>query len=426
MQAISEVNETGKRVITKKPELLAPAGSLEKLKIAVHYGADAVFIGGQEFGLRSNADNFSKEEMREGVEFAKRYGAKVYVTTNIFAHNENMDGLEEYLEGLQEVGVTGIIVADPLIIETCRRVAPNVEVHLSTQQSLSNWLAVKFWKEQGLERVVLAREVSLEEMLEMKKHVDIEIETFIHGAMCIAYSGRCVLSNHMTARDSNRGGCCQSCRWDYDLFEQKEEEGKGLVKEIPLFAENDTQYTMSPKDLNLLQSIPQLIEAGIDSLKVEGRMKSIHYVATVTSVYRKVIDAYCADPDNFVIQKEWLEELEKCANRDFAPQFFEATPTYKEQMYGIHPKRTTYDFAGLVLDYDDESGIVTLQQRNHFKPGDEIEFFGPEIENFVQTVETIWDEDGNELDAARHPLQIVRIQTKQPVYPWNMMRKEVK
>ncbi|MDE5413744.1 peptidase U32 family protein [Alkalihalobacterium chitinilyticum] len=425
MQAISEVNETGKRVITKKPELLAPAGSLEKLKIAVHYGADAVFIGGQEFGLRSNADNFSKEEMREGVEFAKRYGAKVYVTTNIFAHNENMDGLEEYLEGLQEVGVTGIIVADPLIIETCRRVAPNVEVHLSTQQSLSNWLAVKFWKEQGLERVVLAREVGLEEMLEMKKHVDIEIETFIHGAMCIAYSGRCVLSNHMTARDSNRGGCCQSCRWDYDLFEQKEE-GKGLVKEIPLFAENDTQYTMSPKDLNLLQSIPQLIEAGIDSLKVEGRMKSIHYVATVTSVYRKVIDAYCADPDNFVIQKEWLEELEKCANRDFAPQFFEETPTFKEQMYGIHPKRTTYDFAGLVLDYDDETGIVTLQQRNHFKPGDEIEFFGPEIENFVQTVEAIWDEDGNELDAARHPLQIVKIKTKHPVYPWNMMRKEVK
>ncbi|WP_209122867.1 U32 family peptidase [Alkalihalobacillus sp. BA299] len=425
MQTISEVNETGKRVITKKPELLAPAGSLEKLKIAVHYGADAVFIGGQEFGLRSNADNFSLEEMREGVEFAKRYGAKVYVTTNIFAHNENMDGLEEYLAGLQEVGVTGIIVADPLIIETCRRVAPNVEVHLSTQQSLSNWLAVKFWKEQGLERVVLAREVGLEEMLEMKKHVDIEIETFIHGAMCIAYSGRCVLSNHMTARDSNRGGCCQSCRWDYDLFEQKEED-KGLVKEIPLFAENDTQYTMSPKDLNLLQSIPQLIEAGIDSLKVEGRMKSIHYVATVTSVYRKVIDAYCEDPENFVIKKEWLEELEKCANRDFAPQFFEGTPTYKEQMYGIHPKRTTYDFAGLVLDYDEATGIVTLQQRNHFKPGDEIEFFGPEIENFVQTVGTIWDEDGNELDAARHPLQIVKIKTKQPVFPWNMMRKEVK
>ncbi|BAB04993.1 peptidase U32 family protein [Halalkalibacterium halodurans] len=420
MQAIATKTAEGKRVITKKPELLAPAGSLEKLKVAIHYGADAVYIGGQEFGLRSNADNFSIEEMREGVEFANKYGAKVYVTTNIYAHNENMDGLEEYLSALQEVGVTGIIVADPLIIETCKRVAPKVEVHLSTQQSLSNWLAVKFWKEEGLHRVVLAREVGLEEMLEMKKHVDIEIETFVHGAMCISYSGRCVLSNHMTARDSNRGGCCQSCRWDYDLYEQQDS------AEIPLFAEGDVPYTMSPKDLNLIQAIPQLIEAGIDSLKVEGRMKSIHYVATVTSVYRKVIDAYCSDPDNFKIKREWLEELEKCANRDFAPQFFEGTPTYKEQMYGIHPKRTKYDFVGLVLDYNEKTGIVTLQQRNHFKQGDEVEFFGPEINRFTQTVEKIWDEDGNELDAARHPLQIVKFKVDQKVYPQNMMRKEVR
>ncbi|MGO4887373.1 peptidase U32 family protein [Anaerobacillus sp. MEB173] len=417
METIATITEEGKRVIIKKPELLAPAGSLEKLKIAVHYGADAVFIGGQEFGLRSNADNFSIEEMREGVEFAKRYGAKIYVTTNIFAHNENMDGLEEYLQDLQDVGVAGIIVADPLIIETCKKVAPNVEVHLSTQQSLSNWQAVKFWKEEGLHRVVLAREVGLEEMLEMKKHVDIEIETFVHGAMCIAYSGRCVLSNHMTARDSNRGGCCQSCRWDYHLFETNNDDEKGL------YSEEDPAFTMSPKDLNLIQSIPKLIEAGIDSLKVEGRMKSIHYVATVTSVYRKVIDAYCADPENFTIQQEWLEELDKCANRDTAPAFFENVPTYKEQMYGNHGKKTTYDFAGLVLDYDEETKIVTLQQRNHFKQGDEVEFFGPEIENFTQKVETIWDEEGNELDAARHPLQIVKFKVDQPLFPYNMMRK---
>lgn len=420
MSTMVEVATTEKRVITKKPELLAPAGDLEKLKIAVHYGADAVFIGGREFGLRSNAGNFSLEEMKEGVDFANKYGAKVYVTTNIFAHNENMDGLEDYLQGLQEVGVTGIIVADPLIIETCKRVAPKVEVHLSTQQSLSNWLAVKYWKEEGLHRVVLAREVGLEEMLEMKKHVDIEIETFVHGAMCIAYSGRCVLSNHMTARDSNRGGCCQSCRWEYDLYELDQNGEKAL------FDENDVQYTMSPKDLNLLQAIPKVIEAGIDSLKVEGRMKSIHYVATVTSVYRKVIDAYCADPDNFQIDKAWVDELEKCANRDFAPQFFEGKPTYEEQMFGNHPKRTKYDFAGLVLGYDEETKIVTLQQRNHFKPGDEIEFFGPEITNFVQKVGTIWDEKGNELDAARHPLQIVKFKVDQQVYPQNMMRKEVR
>lgn len=423
MQAISEITKEGKRVITKKPELLIPAGNLEKLKVGIHYGADAVFIGGREFGLRSNADNFSIEEMREGVEFANQSGAKVYVTTNIFAHNENMDGLEDYLRSLEEVGVTGIIVADPLIIETCRKVAPKVEVHLSTQQSLSNWLAVKYWKEQGLERVVLAREVGLEEMLEMKKHVDIEIETFIHGAMCIAYSGRCVLSNHMTARDSNRGGCCQSCRWDYNLF--AEEGDNDNFKEIPLFAEGDAPYTMSPKDLNLVESIPKLIEAGIDSLKVEGRMKSIHYVATVTSVYRKVIDAYCADPDNFTIEQEWLDELEKCANRDYAPQFFEGTPSYTEQMYGIYPKRTSYDFVGFVQSYDEETGIVTLQQRNYFKPGDEVEFFGPEIGRFTQKIDVIWDEDGNELDAARHPLQIVRFKVDQPLYPMNMMRKQM-
>jgi U32 family peptidase len=415
--SISEIID-GKRVIVKKPELLAPAGNLEKLKIAVRYGADAVFIGGQEYGLRSNADNFSQEEMAEGVEFAKKYGARIYVTTNIFAHNENIDGLDEYLKGLEDAGVAGIIVADPLIIETCRRVAPKLEVHLSTQQSLSNWKAVQFWKEEGLERVVLARETSAEEIREMKEKVDIEIETFIHGAMCIAYSGRCTLSNHMTARDSNRGGCCQSCRWDYDLFSLENNE-----QEVALFSEEDPAFAMSPKDLNLIQSIPKMIELGIDSLKIEGRMKSIHYVATVVSVYRKVIDAYCADPENFEIKKEWLEELDKCANRETAPAFFEGVPGYKEQMYGNHSKKTTYDFAGLVLDYNEETGMVTLQQRNYFKPGDEVEFFGPEIENFTQKIEKIWDEEGQEIDVARHPLQVVTFKVDKPLFPYNMMRK---
>ncbi|MEK4537517.1 U32 family peptidase [Peribacillus sp. FSL K6-1552] len=409
----------GKRVIVKKPELLAPAGNLEKLKIAVHYGADAVFIGGQEYGLRSNAGNFTFEEMKEGVEFAKKYGAKVYVTTNIFAHNENIDGLEEYLEGLQEAGVHGIIVADPLIIETCKRVAPNVEIHLSTQQSLSNWKAVQYWKEEGLERVVLARETSAEEIREMKEKVDIEIEAFVHGAMCIAYSGRCTLSNHMTARDSNRGGCCQSCRWDYDLYELNQDGEKAL------FDKEDAPFAMSPKDLKLIESLPGMIEIGIDSLKVEGRMKSIHYIATVVSVYRKVIDAYCADPDNFKIKQEWLEELDKCANRETASAFMEGEiPGYKQQMFGNHTVKTRFDFAGQVLDYNEETQIVTLQQRNFFKPGDEVEFFGPEIENFTQKIGTIWDESGNELDAARHPLQIVRIQVDKQVYVNNMMRKE--
>ncbi|YCI75507.1 U32 family peptidase [Bacillus sp. R1-10] len=409
----------GKRVIVKIPELLAPAGNLEKLKIAVHYGADAVFIGGQEYGLRSNAGNFTFEEMKEGVEFANKYGAKVYVTTNIFAHNENIDGLDEYLEGLQEAGVHGIIVADPLIIETCKRVAPKVEIHLSTQQSLSNWKAVQYWKEEGLERVVLARETSADEIREMKEKVDIEIEAFVHGAMCIAYSGRCTLSNHMTARDSNRGGCCQSCRWDYDLYELDQDGEKAL------FDKEDAPFAMSPKDLKLIESLPGMIEIGIDSLKVEGRMKSIHYIATVVSVYRKVIDAYCADPDNFKIKQEWLEELDKCANRETASSFMEGEiPGYKQQMFGNHTVKTRFDFAGLVLDYNVETKIVTMQQRNFFKPGDEVEFFGPEIENFTQKIGTIWDESGKELEAARHPLQIVRIQVDNRVYVNNMMRKE--
>ncbi|WP_065581308.1 peptidase U32 family protein [Staphylococcus hominis] len=421
MKTLNEIEVNAKRKI-KKPELLAPAGNLEKLKIAVHYGADAVFLGGQEYGLRSNADNFTMEEIKEGVEFANRYGAKIYVTTNIIAHDENIDGLEDYLRQLEATGATGIIVADPLIIETCKKVAPKLEIHLSTQQSLSNYKAVEYWKEEGLDRVVLARETGAMEMKEMKDNVDIEIEAFIHGAMCIAYSGRCTLSNHMTARDSNRGGCCQSCRWDYDLL-AVDEEG-----ELDLFYQDGevVPFAMSPKDLKLIESIPQMMDIGIDSLKIEGRMKSIHYIATVVSVYRKVIDAYAEDPDNFKIKTEWLIELDKCANRDTAPAFFEGTPGYEEQMFGVQQnKKSPYDFCGLVLDYDEATHIATIQQRNHFKPGQEIEFFGPEIESFKQVIDVIYDEEGNHLDAARHPLQIVQIKVNHPIYPNNMMRKEI-
>ena len=421
MKTLNEMEVNAKRKI-KKPELLAPAGNLEKLKIAVHYGADAVFLGGQEYGLRSNADNFTMEEIKEGVEFANRYGAKIYVTTNIIAHDENIDGLEDYLRQLEATGATGIIVADPLIIETCKKVAPKLEIHLSTQQSLSNYKAVEYWKEEGLDRVVLARETGAMEMKEMKDNVDIEIEAFIHGAMCIAYSGRCTLSNHMTARDSNRGGCCQSCRWDYDLL-AVDEEG-----ELDLFYQDGdvVPFAMSPKDLKLIESIPQMMDIGIDSLKIEGRMKSIHYIATVVSVYRKVIDAYAEDPDNFKIKPEWLIELDKCANRDTAPAFFEGTPGYEEQMFGVQQnKKSPYDFCGLVLDYDEATHIATIQQRNHFKPGQEIEFFGPEIESFKQVIDVIYDEEGNHLDAARHPLQIVQIKMDHPIYPNNMMRKEI-
>lgn len=410
----------GKRIIVKKPELLAPAGSLEKLKIAVMYGADAVFIGGREFGLRSNAQNFSLDEIREGVEFAKQYGSKIYITTNIIAHNENMEGLEEYLKALGEIEVAGIIVADPLIIETCKRVAPNVEVHLSTQQSTMNHMAVKFWQQEGLHRVVLARETTKEEIKEIMEKTDVEIEAFVHGAMCIAYSGRCTLSNHMTARDSNRGGCCQSCRWEYDLVKGQNDEMTSLFKE------DDIKFAMSPKDLNLLRSVPEMIELGIDSLKIEGRMKSIHYVATVVSTYRKLIDLYCEDPDHFMFNEDLLVELSKCANRETAPAFFEGIPSHEEQMFNNRDEHPTQEFIGLVLDYNDETQEVTLQQRNHFRLGERVEFFGPKIETQIMTINELYDERGEALDVARHPKQILKFKVPFKLYPNDMMRKHVK
>lgn len=428
----------GKRYRLDKPELLAPAGNLEKLKFAVHYGADAVYIGGQKYGLRSGADNFTFEEMREGVEFAKKYGAKVFVATNIYAHNEDIAGIEEYLRNLYEAGIAAIIVADPVIFDTALRLVPGLEVHLSTQQSTLNWQAVSYWKEEGLPRVVLGRETSLEEIAEIKQHVDIEIESFIHGAMCSSYSGRCVLSNHFTDRDSNRGGCCQSCRWKYDLFEDARPEGNWVSEEeqaegpqalqpgitqLPLHQPEDNPFTMGSKDLCMLESIPDLIEAGIDSFKIEGRMKSIHYVATVVNAYRKAIDAYMADPEGYVLKPEWLEELQKAANRPLNTGFFYDTPDHEDHIYEPEEKAAPYDFAGLVLEYDAESGMALVQQRNNFKPGQEVEFFGPDDTFFKQTVGELWDEAGNPLEVARHPLQRVRMKVDQPVAYFDMMRK---
>ncbi|WP_419872226.1 peptidase U32 family protein [Candidatus Pristimantibacillus sp. PTI5] len=405
----------GKRHRLDKPELLAPAGNLEKLKFAVHYGADAVYIGGQKYGLRSNADNFSFEEMKEGVEFAARYGAKVFVATNIYAHNEDVDGLEDYLRALENAGIAAIIAADPIIIETAQRVAPKLEVHLSTQQSTLNWQAVQFWKDEGLPRVVLARETSFKDIAEIKKHVDIEIEAFIHGAMCSSFSGRCVLSNHFTDRDSNRGGCCQSCRWKYDLF----------VDDMPMYTEEDDKFTMGSKDLCMIEYLPELIEVGVDSFKIEGRMKSIHYVATVVNVYRQAIDAYFSDPEHFELKQEWVEEINKAANRPLNTGFFLDTPGAEDHIYEPEEKAAPYDFAGIVVDYDAKTGFATVQQRNHFKKGQEIEFVGPEGMFFKQTITEITDIDGVEIEAARHPLQHIRIRTLKPVKTMDMMRKKI-
>jgi putative protease len=408
----------------KRPELLAPAGNLEKLKFAIHYGADAVYIGGQKYGLRSNADNFSFEEMREGVKFAIQYGAKVFVATNIYAHNEDLDRLEDYLRNLEEVGIFAIIAADPAIIETAKRVAPGLEIHLSTQQSTMNWQAVQFWKEEGIPRVVLARETKMEDILEIKRKVDIEIEVFIHGAMCSSYSGRCVLSNHFTDRDSNRGGCCQSCRWKYDLFTELPTETLNAVEDNAGDAEADP-FAMSAKDLCMIEHIPELIEAGVDSLKIEGRMKSVHYVATVVNAYRQAIDAYLADPDNYELKQEWIDEIQKAANRPLNTGFFYTDPGHHEHIYGPEEDDGGCEFAGLVLSYDEQTGIAEIQQRNHFKPGQTVEFFGPQGTSFTQQVGEIRNAEGKELDAARHPLQTVRMKVEQPVRHFDIMRKRM-
>ncbi|RKN80443.1 peptidase U32 family protein [Paenibacillus ginsengarvi] len=426
----------------QKPELLAPGGNLEKLKFAIHYGADAVYIGGQKYGLRSNADNFTFEEMREAVEFANQYGAKVFVAANIYAHNEDIAGIEDYLRNLQEAGIAAIIVADPAIIETCKRAAPKLEIHLSTQQSTVNWQAVQFWKEEGIHRIVLGREATMEEITEIKRYVDIEIETFIHGAMCSSYSGRCVLSNHFTDRDSNRGGCCQSCRWKYDLFEESGAEIEQIVSEeealadqavkrykegmtgTPLFPGEDP-FMMSAKDLCMIEHVPEMMMSGVESFKIEGRMKSIHYVATVVNAYRQAIDAFYADPEGYELKEQWLHEIYKAANRPLNTGFFLDVPDHEDHIFGPEEKRIDYDFAGLVVAYDESTRMATVQQRNHFKPGQEVEFFGPGGTFFKQQVGQLTDEEGQTLDAARHPLQLVKFQVEQPVKAMDMMRKQV-
>lgn len=428
MSTIIVPDQAKKRMITQKPELLAPAGSLEKLQFAIRYGADAVYIGGQAYSLRANADNFSYDQMREGVQFAHERGAKVFVASNIIAHNEDLGGMRDFFQQLESAGIDAVIVADPALIQACKKAAPKLEVHLSTQASTTNWRSVKFWKDEGISRVVLAREVSMREIYEIKEKVDVEIEAFIHGAMCIAYSGRCVLSNHMAMRDSNRGGCAQSCRWKYDLFEDGydfEAAEKAVGEGKALYVEGDEQYTMSPKDLSMLPYIADMIEAGVDSLKVEGRMKSIHYVATVSRAYRMAIDSYFEDPANFKVKQEWIDEVYKSAPRTLSTGFFYGSPSTEEQIFGEPDHPIPYDFAGLVMEYDEATGIATLQVRNHFKIGDNIEFFGPET-FFQQKVEQIWHHVTDEpLDAARHPMSLVKIKVAQPVKAFDMMRKEI-
>ncbi|RYG71984.1 U32 family peptidase [Lentibacillus lipolyticus] len=407
------------KTMTKKPEILAPAGTLEKLKIAIRYGADAVYIGGNRFGLRSRAGNFSYDEMKEGVDFAKKHHAKVYVAANMVTHEGDEEGAGEFFRTLRDIGINAVIVSDPALIEICAIEAEGLPIHLSTQASATNYETLNFWQQEGLERVVLAREVSMEEIKEIRQNTDVEIEAFIHGAMCISYSGRCTLSNHMSNRDANRGGCSQSCRWKYDLFEiPRPGEQTSVLAGDPV-----EDFSMSAVDMSMIRHIPDLVENGVDSLKIEGRMKSIHYVSTVSNVYRKAIDTYCRDPENYIFKQEWENELWKVAQRELASGFYYGTPTENEQLFGKRRKIPAYAFVGQVLEYNAETQIATIQQRNNFGVGDVVEFYGPGFTHTYQTIEQLWDEEDVPIERAPKAMMIVKMKVNTPVKPFDIMRK---
>ena len=351
----------------KKPELLAPAGDLERLKIALLYGADAVYLGGNMFNLRANANNLTEEELKEGVEFAHKLNKKIYITVNISMHNKELVKIKEYLITLDKLNVDAIIITDPAIIPIAKKYT-NLTLHLSTQTSSLNKEAIEFWKNEGVERVVLARECTKEDIEDIKKNVDIELEVFIHGAMCASYSGRCVLSNFLTGRDANRGGCSQICRWDFDLYE-----GDNHL-------EGDKPFTFCTKDLSMAGFIPDLIKTGADSFKIEGRMRSAYYIATIVRTYRKIIDEYCQNPENYTYNVKYEQTLRRVANRDSITQFFNGDYSKDVQYYNGREEKTNQDFIGTVLDYDDETKLAKVEQRNYFKKGDKIEVFGPNDE----------------------------------------------
>ncbi|MFD2114248.1 U32 family peptidase [Paenibacillus yanchengensis] len=404
----------------KKPEVLAPAGTLEKLKTAIHYGADAVYIGGNAYGLRSRAGNFTYDEMQEGVNFAKQHQAKVYVAANMVTHEADADGAGQFFRTIRDIGIDAVIVSDPALMELCFMDAPGLPIHLSTQASATNYETLNFWQAEGLERVVLAREVSMAEIKHMRQNTDVEIEAFIHGAMCISYSGRCTLSNHMSARDANRGGCSQSCRWKYDLFEMPEiGERTSLLKGEP----EEEAFSMSAVDMSMIRHIPVLVRNGVDSLKIEGRMKSIHYVSTVSNVYSKAVQAFCEDPENFVFDQAWEDELWKVAQRELATGFYYGVPTEEQQLFGQRRKIPSYTFIGQVLDYDEETGIATIEQRNNFGTGDEVEFYGAGFTHHSQMIDKLWDEHDTEIDTAPHALMTVKTKVSKPVKPLDMIRK---
>ena len=384
------------------PELLAPAGDFEKMKFAYLYGADAIYCGGQNFSLRANAKNFSLEELKEATEYAHSLNKKIYVTVNIVFHDDDLNGLEDYLKYLDSIHIDGIIASDITVIKACQELNLNLSVCLSTQASTLNSRAVRFWQKLGVTRVVLAREASREDLINIAK-TGIEIETFIHGAMCTSFSGKCVLSNYMTNRDSNRGGCAQVCRWEFDT-------------------DNGVNLSIMPKDLNMVPFIKEQIDLGVASFKIEGRMRSIYYVSTVLLAYRRMIDA--ALNGTLTLEKEnyYLKVLNRCANRESTPQFFDKLPGKNEQYWNGRTEVSNQDFLGLVLDYDESTKMATLEVRNYFESGYETEFFGPNHETFSYIVNTIYDDNNEKINVCNHPKSIVKLPVDARLEKNDMMR----
>ncbi len=379
----------------RTPELLAPAGNLEKLKAAINFGADAVYLGGSKLNLRAFADNFSNEQLIEGLEFAHKRGKKVYVTLNVFPHNEDLEGLEDYLKELYEFGVDAIIVSDPGIIMTARETVPNLELHLSTQANTVNWKTCEFWHRIGVKRVVLAREVSLEEITKIYENIPktMELEMFVHGSMCMAYSGRCLLSNYMVGRDSNRGSCAQPCRYKYRLVEEKRE-----GEYYPITEDENGTYIMNSKDLCMIEYIPDLIKTGAYSFKIEGRMKSTYYVASVVKAYREAIDEYMKSPEDYKFNPKWLEDLNKPSHREYNTGFY--LDEKNRQIQDTSAYIRNYDIVGIVKSYDVDTKVVTIEHRNKVVEGARVEVLRPVGENKEVVLLDLHDEKGNKIDSA--------------------------
>ncbi len=390
-----------------KVELLAPAGDLERLKIAYHYGADAVYCSGKKYGLRANASNFTLEELKSATNIAHSLGKKLYVTVNILFHEEEVEGLDTYLKNLDKIGVDAIIASDILVIKKAKEMHLSFEVHVSTQASILNSEAALFYKNLGVTRLVLAREAHLNDIQEIKKRTNLDLECFVHGAMCTSFSGRCVLSNHCTNRDANRGGCAQICRWTFSIDSV------------------DTPYSMTPKDLNLIEYISRMIDAGVNSFKVEGRMRGIYYIATVILVYRRVLDKILMHKLSNAEVKYYLDVLNRVANRESTPQFIDGLPSKEEQYFLGRDEVSNQDFLGLVLQYDKKNKMATIEQRNYFKLGDVVEFFGPHLETFSYKIEKIYDENGDAIGIANHPKMIIKLKVNTTLEKFDMMRIKV-